>query len=212
MVSPKSRGYDLPKVQVSVLEQRACAMTYKEGDIVHGADIGRTKNRAAYRKFVFRECLGCGKQRWISVDEWKKGNQRKCPSCANKNKNAIGPNSASWKGGRRLAGGYIDVWLPRDDFFYPMVHKKDGYVREHRLVMAKHIRRCLNPWEFVHHKNGNKQDNRPENLELYAMGEHSLQHSKGYRDGYQSGFTDGRSRKIKELEQQIEILKRGLLK
>ena len=69
--------------------------------------------------------------------------------------------------------GYILVYCPE----YPKA-KNGKYVYEHRLKMANYLGRPLEEREHVHHKNGNKQDNRIENLELLTNSEHHKKHWK----------------------------------
>ena len=75
-----------------------------------------------------------------------------------------GPGGPMWKGGRNLDGsGYVRLWKPD----HPDSNCK-GYMQEHRLVMEQILGRRLKSFETVHHINGKRSDNRPENLELWA--------------------------------------------
>ena len=90
-----------------------------------------------------------------------------------------GEEAINWRGGRNITKeGYVLLTLkPEDDFFKPMCQKvtKGSFaILEHRLVMAKHLGRCLSPLEKVHHLNSDKQDNRIDNLELISPTNHSL--------------------------------------
>ena len=66
--------------------------------------------------------------------------------------------------------GYVTLYLPG----HPLA-RKGGLVAEHRLVMAEHIGRPLTKNENVHHINGDKTDNRIENLELWNTSQPSGQ-------------------------------------
>jgi len=113
-------------------------------------------------KYIWVGCPECGVHRWVSYLFFIKGKYRlrgMCASCA------ISKAKIKRGKGSHDSQGYILIHVPKTNPFYPMATKKNG-IREHRLVMAKFLGRCLRPWEVVHHKNGIKDDNRIENLEL----------------------------------------------
>lgn len=57
-------------------------------------------------------------------------------------------------------------------------HNNRGRIFEHVLIMENILGRYLWDWEIVHHKNGIRTDNRPENLEVMARSDHSRYHAK----------------------------------
>lgn len=84
----------------------------------------------------------------------------------------FGPDSAKWKGGRQITkSGYFYSYAPD----HPDATKQ-GYVMEHRLVAEKMLGRRLKKNEVPHHINGDKQDNRPENLRVMTRSEHVQLH------------------------------------
>jgi hypothetical protein len=83
-----------------------------------------------------------------------------------------GKEAANYKTGRTTHNGYILILLPE----HPNANKK-GYFPEHRLVAEKELKRFLLKEERIHHINGIKNDNRPENLYLFENeNEHQVYH------------------------------------
>lgn len=134
--------------------------------------IGQIKRNLRNQTYIWHACEVCGKERWVAL---MKGNPifHRCRSCASRATITAYNVGRSFKGGRkRTKDGYFYQKLPRSDFFYSMVDANE-YVFEHRLVMARHLGRCLHRWEIVHHKNHIKDDNRIENLQLTTDDRHN---------------------------------------
>ncbi len=122
------------------------------------------------------QCPECGSEVWR---RWKYLGKI-CRVCANKHhseqlKAQIGPKHPRYKGHHKRHSGYMMIKLEEGDPFISMASKRDRYVFEHRLVMARHLGRPLEPWEIIHHLGirhlqgsvENKSDNLIDNLELH---------------------------------------------
>ena len=107
------------------------------------------------------------------ANEIKKGEHRS-PTTEFKKGDNLGKNNCHWRNGEFKDGyGYMFKYSPN----HPRNISK--YVRRSHLVMEKILGRYLNPEEIVHHINGIKDDDSPENLKLFATtNEHSRFHSK----------------------------------
>lgn len=164
--------------------------------------FGEVRKSCGYR-YMWQACADCGMGRWVVTNKEGIPRHTRCYLCAMKKQR--GKNNPNWQGGKIRQGGYVMILLEPTDFFYSMAGK-NGYVMEHRLIMAKHLGRCLQEWEKVHHKDGIRDHNVVSNFKLTTNGSHALEHSKGYRDGYQQGYLDAQSAKIEELRKEIRLL------
>lgn len=125
------------------------------------SEIKRWPHYSGYRCLV--KCDNCGveaERKWAwakrSIDHF-------CSKdCLYEHRRKNPDKQPNWKGGRRLkTDGYIAI----KDHSHPN-SAKDGYILEHRLVMSNHLKRPLETWEVVHHVDGDKANNKLDNLEL----------------------------------------------
>lgn len=95
-----------------------------------------------------------------------------------------GSKNATWQSDvRESSYGYIQIRCLDHPF-----REKDDFVFEHRLVAEKYLltsensvringKKYLKPGFVVHHKNFDRKDNRPENLEVLTFSEHQKLHA-----------------------------------
>lgn len=76
--------------------------------------------------------------------------------------------------------GYVAVRVPHDHphAWGPNGLRSHKYAYEHVVVAMKIIGRPLRSDEVVHHRNGRRDDNRPENLEITTRSDHAREHGE----------------------------------
>lgn len=113
-----------------------------------------------YKQKKWKCVCECGKIKNHLTHDITSGKVKSC-GCYNRDvarERMTGENNHGWNGGRRTKGnrGYIEIRLPNGK-----------YQLEHRYIFEKHYNIKLNKKQNIHHLNGNKKDNRIENLELW---------------------------------------------
>jgi len=119
----------------------------------------------------------------LRSNNWKNNNPAKLSEVRNILKiKQTGKNNNQWNGGKvkvyshasqNKTNHYIKVKMSTHPF-----SDIQGYIMQHRLVMEAYIGRYLNKEEIIHHINGNKSDNRIENLLITNNHEHLQYHSQ----------------------------------
>lgn len=127
--------------------------------------FNRSENSWRWIKERIRKCEVCENN--FSID---KGWQRKKRFCSNKCRTAhrrISPRK------RDCQIGHVTNY--KDGYKQIKVSGR-GWVPEHRYLVEQSIGRLLEKTEFIHHRNGDPQDNRIENLQIVSQSEHARLH------------------------------------
>jgi 5-methylcytosine-specific restriction endonuclease McrA len=178
------------------------------GNVRHG-----TKKSGLHMKETYDvKCSKCGDIRKVSPiaintwltehhktigDYWK---ENMCRVCAGRNFET-----------HYTVHGYKVVVMKPDDKFACMTQKHNGqktlYCLEHRYIMAQTLGRPLEVLEVVHHKDGNKLNNKPENLEIVTRQSHLTVGFTNEKEKHYIDLIIGLRKEIDNLKAENENLK-----
>lgn len=148
----------MPRKMIDLTGRRFGKLTVTK--LLRKSDYGKG---ASKKVATLWECAcDCGNVTTGQTNNLLANNKKSC-GCIPRH-GGFGKNNIKWRGGHKVtAHGYVTIRV----YDYPGATKSLS-VNEHVYVMAKHLGRPINRPESVHHKNGNRQDNRLENLELWS--------------------------------------------
>ena len=141
---------------------------------------------------IIRQCLICNKN--IKVSPSQENSKKFCSkSCFLKRQydRYKGSGNPAYKGGTAL-------YTNGRGATYRYIIGKQPKIPEHRYIMEQYLGRTLEKWEEVHHINGNKLDNRIENLFVFDKKNHSRKHFYLFKYVQELEF------KIKLLEEKLK--------
>ena len=138
---------------ITTINKKFCSNNCKWTNIVQSGKL-TTKGKSINNKNqVILECINCKKH--FSIRRSRLGVRKFCSRDCDKNNRFV------------HKGDYKRISLG-----------KGKYIYEHRHIMEQHINRKLLTSELVHHINGNKRDNRIENLAITDRRSHPITHYK----------------------------------
>lgn len=148
--------------QASRVKSPTCLVCQKPLDKTQYRYCSHACRDTGRRTLETRPCEQCGAP--MKVEFKLLATRRFCSrACANEAKRIKGPGARI-----KRQDGYIQVYYPT----HPDASKQ-GFILEHRLVAEQKYSRRILPTEHVHHVNGVRDDNSPENLEIVDPSRHA---------------------------------------